>query len=191
MPMSAHGRPMGAHGRPWAPMGRPWGAQGRPGAPMGRPGAPHGAPMGAHRAPMGAHGAPMGAPGPHGGPSGPGARNLPNPGFGHFFNFWVCHFKILGPGARWWALLWKFLYNQVLRRGLMGSRVDSGPPLARSGGWSLSGIDHTRPDFRNPSVGQIPGSGRVFLNNLVSGSRSRAEIHGSRTNSAARVVWWV
>ena len=117
--------------------------------------------------------------------------NLPNPGFGHFFNFWVCHFKILGPGARWWALLWKLLYNQVLRRGLMGSRVDSGPPLARSGGWSLSGIDHTRPDFRNPSVGQIPGSGRVFLNNLVSGSRSRAEIHGSRTNSAARVVWWV
>ena len=169
----AHGRPWGAHGRPMGAHGRRWGAHGRPWAPHGPPWAP------------------MGAPGPRGGPSGPGARNLPNPGFGHFFNFWVCHFKILGPGARWWALLWKFLYNQVLRRGLMGSRVDSGPPLARSGGWSLSGIDHTRPDFRNPSVGQIPGSGRFFLNNLVSGSRSRAEIHGSRTNSAARVVWWV
>ena len=30
------------------------------------------------------------------------------------------------------ALLWKIIYKQVLGRGLMGSRVDSGPPLARS-----------------------------------------------------------
>ena len=37
-------------------------------------------------------------------------------------------------GGRWQALLRKFLYNQVLGRGLMGSWMDSGPPLARSRG---------------------------------------------------------
>ena len=51
---------------------------------------------------------------------------------GHIFNFWVCGLKILGSGGRWWALLRRFLYNQVLGRGLMGSRVSPGPPLARS-----------------------------------------------------------
>ena len=49
-----------------------------------------------------------------------------------FFNFWVCHFNPPGSGRRWWALLRIPLYNQVLGRGLMGSRVDPGPPLARS-----------------------------------------------------------
>ena len=38
----------------------------------------------------------------------------------------------MGSGGRLWALLRIFLYNKVLGRGLMGSRVAPGPSLARS-----------------------------------------------------------
>ena len=39
---------------------------------------------------------------------------------------------MLGSFGRWRALLRRILYNQVLGRGLMWSRVVSPPPLARS-----------------------------------------------------------
>ena len=56
----------------------------------------------------------------------------PNSEKGPIFRFGVLGLKILGSGGRWWALLRISLYNQVLGRGLMGSRVAPEPPLARS-----------------------------------------------------------
>ena len=50
----------------------------------------------------------------------------------------ISDFNPPGSGGRWWPLLRRFLYNQVLGRGLMGSWLDSGLPLARSGGHILT-----------------------------------------------------
>ena len=46
----------------------------------------------------------------------------------------------MGSGGRWWALLRRFLYNQVLGRGFMGSRMSPGPPLGKFGSklWFLA-----------------------------------------------------
>ena len=49
-------------------------------------------------------------------------------------NFQYLDFVFNAPrsGGRWWALLWRSLYNKVLGRGFMGSKMDSDTPLARS-----------------------------------------------------------
>ena len=60
------------------------------------------------------------------------SRLDPPPYISCSFDVFVSEFHAPYSDERWWALLVKYLYNRVLRRGVLTSWVDLRPQLARS-----------------------------------------------------------